>query len=124
MSTIKTLQGWTFVLRYVSKDKGKGDSDGQHYEKTQSIDVSKTADGKPVKIFSQRDTGKYINHLFWRMEKGQPEDFKKLLETTGATKFHNSISMYDLSHDPQADTDIDIEVDNVCHAFASGLSVL
>ena len=120
MSKIKSVQSWRFEFTYGYEHEGEEDG-GEHYGMTECIDVSKTADGKPVKIFSQHDTGKYINHLFWWIEKGKLEDLKKLLETKGDTKSDNS--MYDPSI-RYPDTDIDVEVDNVFHAFASGSSML
>ena len=121
MSTAKAIQSWMFEFSYGAKDEGEEEG-SRRYKLPNQIDVSKAADGKPVKIYSVYDTRDYIDHHFRRVKEGKFKDLKNLLATKGETKYHNGgIKGHDNRYPATA---IDVEVVNVCYDFVSRLSLL
>ena len=117
MSTIKALQGWRFKFAYGAENES-AEEGNEHYKISCGIDVSKTTDGKPIKIYSQHNAGKFVDHLFWQVRKDELEGLKNFLESKGKTKYENgNIESLDKKYPP---IDIQVEVDNVCHPSLSG----
>ena len=121
MPAIKTLQGYTFKIAFGAENETEEEGSGL-YPLKRAITISKTSDGKPLKIYSRHNTGKYIDHGRWCIKQGKLEDLKNFLESNGETKYENEdIKGLDNGY---PSTDIDVEVVNVCHALVLRLAQL